>query len=579
MMQTEPLSMTQLADRRIRSFRQRFGDGHFYLACHAALPLALTPDLLYRLWATFQRDCHDDDLAMPWIAVSDLLLSGLCDEVGDELYEMDSTVRDSLMQQLKDSPRLGLARVRELAEFVIAYIDPQRASADLDTRDFAQAQHWRALAYQQPREAVQAIATTLAELSFDETHEWMRMAALVETLEDPLEEFPELLVYVGAIDNFVRGNDRSAIDKLKQIANTNQQIQIADVDLPIPVEIKPDPLPPEPVRLERKIHLIDLLKQNSYWLIGGGIAVTTVAIVVIPYIFSGTETSSTPPSTISSTTSSPKPTLSQSTQLPLPSTNVTPTRNPPNGLSATSTPVKANPASPPLNNTKVINQTSSLSGTSNPPLQSNPTRNQVLLPSTPNFVDIPMPHLSLVNPKDIPLDRQNPVHNNLFRASEFATLGNELLGQNKPDEALIAYRKVLDISPDDISAQYNLSVAYNQLGYNMHSRRNLKEGTDAYKKAIKLKPDNPLYYYNLGNVLYDQQELQESINTYRKAIELDSQYYTYTVYAYTGLGNALYKQNNLQEAIAAYSKAMELYKQQGKIKDADRMLSLIRAIQ
>ena len=146
MMQTEPLSMTQSANRRIRSFRQRFGDGHFYLACHAALPLALTPDLLYRLWATFQRDCQDDDLAMPWIAVSDFLLSGLCDEVGDELYEMDSTVRDALMQQLKDSPRLGLVRVRELAEFVIAYIDPQRASADLDTRDFAQAQHWRALA-------------------------------------------------------------------------------------------------------------------------------------------------------------------------------------------------------------------------------------------------------------------------------------------------------------------------------------------------------------------------------------------------------------------------------------------------
>ena len=138
MMQTEPLSITQSANRRIRSFRQRFGDGHFYLACHAALPLVLTPDLLYQLWATFQRDCQDDNLAMPWIAVSDLLLSGLCDEVGDELYEMDSTVRDALMQQLKDSPRLGLARVRELAAFVIAYIDPQRASADLDTRDFAQ---------------------------------------------------------------------------------------------------------------------------------------------------------------------------------------------------------------------------------------------------------------------------------------------------------------------------------------------------------------------------------------------------------------------------------------------------------
>ena len=312
MMQTEPLSMTQSANRRIRSFRQRFGDGHFYLACHAALPLALTPDLLYRLWATFQRDCQDDDLAMPWIAVSDLLLSGLCDEVGDELYEMDSTVRDALMQQLKDSPRLGLVRVRELAEFVIAYIDPQRASADLDTRDFAQAQHWRALAYQQPQKAVQAIATTLAELSFDETHEWMRMAALVETLEDPLEEFPELLVYVGAIDDFVRGNDRSAIDKLKQIADGNQQIQIADVDLPIPVAIKPDPLPPEPVRLERKIHLIDRLKQNAYWLIGGGIAVTTVAIGAAIH------------STISSAKLSPKITPSSATPSPPPTQSIAP---------------------------------------------------------------------------------------------------------------------------------------------------------------------------------------------------------------------------------------------------------------
>ena len=283
MMQTEPLSMTQSANRRIRSFRQRFGDGHFYLACHAALPLALTPDLLYRLWATFQRDCQDDDLAMPWIAVSDLLLSGLCDEVGDELYEMDSTVRDALMQQLKDSPRLGLARVRELAEFVIAYIDPQRASADLDTRDFAQAQHWRALAYQQPQKAVQAIATTLAELSFDETHEWMRMAALVETLEDPLEEFPELLVYVEAIDDFVRGNDRSAIDKLKQLADENQQIQIADVDLPIPVAIQREDSKNKPISSKRKTSPIDIIRQYSYWLIGGSVLATMTLGGVIFY--------------------------------------------------------------------------------------------------------------------------------------------------------------------------------------------------------------------------------------------------------------------------------------------------------
>jgi hypothetical protein len=283
MMQTEPLSMTQSAIGRIRSFRQRFGDGHLYLACHAALPLALTPDLLYRLWATFQRDCQDDDLAMPWVSVSDLLLSGLCDEVGDELYEMDSTVRDALIQQLKDSPRLGLVRVRELAEFVIAYIDPQLNSADLDTRDFAQAQHWRALAYKNPREAVQSIATTLAELSFDDTHEWIRMAALVETLAEPLVEFPELLVYVRAIDDFARGNDRSAMDKLKQISDGNQQIKIADVDLPIPGAIKKEDSKNKPISSERKTSLIDLIRQYSHWLIGGSVLATMTFGGVILY--------------------------------------------------------------------------------------------------------------------------------------------------------------------------------------------------------------------------------------------------------------------------------------------------------
>ena len=317
MMQTEPLSMTQSANRRIRSFRQRFGDGHFYLACHAALPLALTPDLLYRLWATFQRDCQDDDLAMPWIAVSDLLLSGLCDEVGDELYEMDSTVRDALMQQLKDSPRLGLVRVRELAEFVIAYIDPQRASADLDTRDFAQAQHWRALAYQQPQKAVQAIATTLAELSFDETHEWMRMAALVEMLEEPLVEFPELLVYVGAIDDFVRGNDRSAIDKLKQIADGNQQIQIADVDLPIPVAIQKEDPKINPTFSEHETSLIDVIRQYSYWLIGGSVLATMTFGGVI--LYNSQMARSPQPITSAISAITPSPQISQSpTPIPTP---------------------------------------------------------------------------------------------------------------------------------------------------------------------------------------------------------------------------------------------------------------------
>ncbi|NET85943.1 MAG: formylglycine-generating enzyme family protein, partial [Moorea sp. SIO1F2] len=74
---------------RIQSFRDKFGDAHLYFAYHAAFPIALTPDLLYCLWANFQQDIQGDNLNIPWIAVADLLLSPLCHEVGHELYEME----------------------------------------------------------------------------------------------------------------------------------------------------------------------------------------------------------------------------------------------------------------------------------------------------------------------------------------------------------------------------------------------------------------------------------------------------------------------------------------------------------
>src|SRR5713226_3459917 len=99
----------ELARRRIEVFRKRFKEPHFYFAQHAAFPLALTPDLLYRLWANFQRNIRDDRLKIPWLAVSDLLLSPLCEEVdvGYELYEMDTTVRAQLLNSLQASPDFG----------------------------------------------------------------------------------------------------------------------------------------------------------------------------------------------------------------------------------------------------------------------------------------------------------------------------------------------------------------------------------------------------------------------------------------------------------------------------------------
>ncbi|WP_375510021.1 hypothetical protein [uncultured Nostoc sp.] len=102
----------EVTNRRIESFSKRFGKAHLYLAYHAAFPLALTPDLLYRLWANFQQDIHGEMLGIPWVAVADLLLSNLCDEVGHELYEIDLAVRNELLNRFKEDEKFGQQRIQ-----------------------------------------------------------------------------------------------------------------------------------------------------------------------------------------------------------------------------------------------------------------------------------------------------------------------------------------------------------------------------------------------------------------------------------------------------------------------------------
>jgi hypothetical protein len=82
-----------LADERIEAFLNRFGQPHLDFAMHAAFPLAITPDLLYRLWATFVVDECGDRMAMPWVAVADVLLAGFVSEVRRETFQMDKEVQ------------------------------------------------------------------------------------------------------------------------------------------------------------------------------------------------------------------------------------------------------------------------------------------------------------------------------------------------------------------------------------------------------------------------------------------------------------------------------------------------------
>ncbi|PSB54104.1 hypothetical protein C7B67_00070 [filamentous cyanobacterium Phorm 6] len=189
----------EVARRRIEAFEKRFGRTHLIFACHAAFPLALTPDLLYKLWANFQRDIHGFVLGIPWVAVADLLLSSLCDEVGRELYEMDTAVRNSLLNRLKENENFGQQRINELSDFLLVYVRQQLQSNDQEVRDFAQAQRWTALAYVRPTEAAQELRAMLEQAYKQDKSEQLRLVSLVEAFAEPLVEFEPLLVLVNEI--------------------------------------------------------------------------------------------------------------------------------------------------------------------------------------------------------------------------------------------------------------------------------------------------------------------------------------------------------------------------------------------
>ena len=233
-----PRMKPEVARRRIKAFRGRFSDAYLYLAFHAAFPLVLTPDLLYRLRTNFQRDVHNEELNIPWIAVADLLLSRLCNEVGYELYEMDVAIRTELLSQLKSHPRFGPLRIYDLSNFLRIYVKHQLGSSLPGVRKFAQAQDWMALAATRPDEVARSIALTLSKLSSDDRAEFARMAALIEAFIELSADLTRLLTYSKSMEFYASGDEESAKTELSKATVQGQAIEVQGVSLSVPDQVR-----------------------------------------------------------------------------------------------------------------------------------------------------------------------------------------------------------------------------------------------------------------------------------------------------------------------------------------------------
>jgi tetratricopeptide (TPR) repeat protein len=129
----------------------------------------------------------------------------------------------------------------------------------------------------------------------------------------------------------------------------------------------------------------------------------------------------------------------------------------------------------------------------------------------------------------------------------YNNLGNALKREGRVDEAIIQYKRTLEIRPSHAEAHNNLGNALVQKGQ-------VDEAITCYQKALNINPGYAEAYNNLGNALVQKGQVDEAITCYQNALNINPGY----AEAYNNLGNALVQKGRMDEAITCYQKALNI---------------------
>ena len=215
-----------IAQKKVERFVNRFESSYRLLACHAALPLVLTPELVNYLRVQFLKS-----EGVPWIAEADLLLSDLCRPVGYELYVMDEAVRAYLLQELEQDERFGEERIKKIAKLLLNYVNYLAKTNPFLGKKDIQTQKWGAMLYLDTEQTVKEIATAINK-SITNKAEISRLYKIVEDFKQQIdksktakpEQFQDLLKYAQVVNDLLRKPqivDKEAITNSYQIGGDN----------------------------------------------------------------------------------------------------------------------------------------------------------------------------------------------------------------------------------------------------------------------------------------------------------------------------------------------------------------------
>lgn len=208
----------QHAESIVRSFAERQGAHIYALACHAALPNALTPDLLQALRVNFQLDKGAFGNKVRWEDGVRLLLSELVEEVGEGVYEMDLELRRQFLEGLRLNCKLeegdaemGLRRQKAVATFLLTYYQEALGQSQRPGYSLARTQEITAWAYLDAEVAYKELREEFERLGREgSASERMRLVNLVESLREQFaDKMEELLRYARSWQYEIQENEKA----------------------------------------------------------------------------------------------------------------------------------------------------------------------------------------------------------------------------------------------------------------------------------------------------------------------------------------------------------------------------------
>jgi hypothetical protein len=188
---TQQLERAELLWSDYKNKLSVYGENALLFAYHAALPVALTPELLHLIRINFFLDppdeAEDNWTPLPYWIEFDFLVSSICHQVDDGLYEIEPTVRDILLEKLVLTYK-HTERIQEIASLLWQYTTDH---LDWEDREgLERAQQLTALNFLAPDKALEWLET--AETQDSEGEELEREWYVV--MRQGVEKHNEILI-------------------------------------------------------------------------------------------------------------------------------------------------------------------------------------------------------------------------------------------------------------------------------------------------------------------------------------------------------------------------------------------------